>query len=87
MAIECGVLNRLRGTGGIKHFGTLRVEEMKIWKLTLPKIEVGVKLVWNHVYGLYLALVFGLLAMNVLAGLAVLIAYLIGESKGLCELV
>lgn len=76
------VLNRLRGTGVVKHFGTLRVDEMKIWKLTIPKIEFEVKLVWNHVYGLYLALVFGLLAMNVWAGLAVLVAYLIGESKG-----
>lgn len=75
-------LNRLRGTGVIKHFGTLRVDEMKIWKLTIPKIEVEVKLVWNHVYGLYLALVVGLLAMNVWAGLAVLVAYLVGESKG-----
>lgn len=80
--IECGILNRLRGTGVVKHFGTLRVEEMKIWKLTIPKIEVEVELVWNHVYGLYLALVFGLLAMNVWAGLAVLVAYLVGESKG-----
>lgn len=80
--IECGVLNRLRGTGVIKHFGTLRVEEIKIWKLTVPKIEVEVKLVWNHVYGLYLALIIGLLAMNVWAGLAVLVAYLVGESKG-----
>ena len=82
MAIECGILNRLRGTGVIKHFGTLRIEEMKLWKLTIPKIEVEIKLVWNHVYGLYLALVFGLLAMNVWAGLAVLVAYLVGESKG-----
>ena len=80
--IDCGILNRLRGTGVVKHFGTLRVNEMKIWKLTIPKIEVEIKLVWNHVYGLYLALVFGLLAMNVWAGLAVLVAYLIGESKG-----
>ena len=80
--IECGLLNRLRGTGVLKHFGTLRVGEMKIWKLTVPKIEVEIKLVWNHVYGLYLALVFGLLAMNVWAGLAVLVAYLVGESKG-----
>ncbi len=80
--IECGILNRLRGTGVIKHFGTLRVKEMKIWKLTIPKIEVEVKLVWNHVYGMYLASVFGLLAMNVWAGLAVLVAYLVGESKG-----
>lgn len=76
------ILNRLRGTGVIKYFGTLRVEEIKIWKLIIPKIEVEVKLVWNHVYGLYLALIIGLLAMNVWAGLAVLIAYLVGESKG-----
>ena len=82
MAIECGILNRLRGTGVIKHFGTLRVEENKLWKLTVPKIEVEVKLVWNHVYGLYLALVFGLLVMNVWLGLAVLVTYLVGESKG-----
>ena len=80
--IECGILNRLRGTGVIKHFGTLRVEEIKIWKLTIPKIEVEIKLVWNHIYGIYLALIVGLLAMNVWAGLAVLVAYLVGESKG-----
>ena len=29
------ILNRLRGTGVIKHFGTLRVDETKIWKLTI----------------------------------------------------
>ena len=56
--IECGILNRLRGTGVIKHFGTLNLGEKK----------VEVKLVWNHIYGLYLALVLGLLAMNVWAG-------------------
>ena len=82
MAIECGILNRLRGTGVIKHFGTLRVEEIKIWKLTIPKLEVEVKLVWNHIYGIYLALIIGLLSMNIWAGLAVLVAYLVGESKG-----
>ena len=82
MAIDCGVLNRLRGTGVLKHFGTLQVEEMKLWKLAIPKIEVEIKLVWNHVYGLYLAMLVGLLAMNIWAGLAVLVAYLVGESKG-----
>lgn len=82
MIIFEAVLNRLRGTGVIKHFGTLKVDEMKIWKLTIPKIKLEINLVWNHVYGLYLALVFGLLAMNVWAGLAVLVAYLVGESKG-----
>ena len=80
--IECILLNRLRGTGVIKHFGTIKVDEIKLWKLTIPKIEVEVKLVWNHVYALYLALIVGLLTMNAWAGLAVLIAYLVGESKG-----
>lgn len=80
--IECGILNRLRGTGVIKHFGTIEVDEIKMWKLTVPKIEVEVKLVWNHVYGMYLALIVGLLTMNAWAGLLVLIAYLVGESKG-----
>lgn len=82
MVILEAVLNRLRGTGVLKHFGTLRIGEMKIWKLAIPKIEVEIKLVWNHVYALYLALVFGIVSMNILAGLAVLVAYLVGESKG-----
>ena len=80
--IECGILNRLRGTGVIKHFGTIRVGEIKLLKLTVPKIEVEVKLVWNHVYALYLALIVGYLTMNVYAGIATMIAYFIGESKG-----
>ena len=80
--IECSVLNRLRGTGVIKHFGTLRVGEIKLWKFVTPKVEVNVNLVWNHVYGMYLGLIFGLLTMNVWCGLAVLVAYLVGESKG-----
>lgn len=80
--IECGLLNRLRGTGVIKHFGTLRVDEIKIWKLTLPKIEVEVKLVWNHIYGLYFALIFGFLTGSIGIGVATLVAYLVGESKG-----
>ena len=33
--VLCGVLNRLRGTGVIKHFGTIRVDEIKMWKLTI----------------------------------------------------
>lgn len=80
--IECSVLNRLRGTGVIKHFGTLRVGEIKLWKFVTQNIEVNVNLVWNHVYGMYLGLIFGLLTMNVWCGLAVLVAYLVGESKG-----
>ena len=51
-------------------------------RLKTPKVEVNVNLVWNHVYGMYLGLIFGLLAMNVWCGLAVLVAYLVGESKG-----
>ena len=80
--IECSVLNRLRGTGVIKHFGTLRVGEIKLWKFVTQNIEVNINLVWNHVYGMYLGLIFGLLTMNVWCGLAVLVAYLVGESKG-----
>ena len=82
MAIESAILNRLRGTGVIKHFGTIRVDEIKLWKFTIPKIEVNVNLVWNHVYALYLALIVGYLTMNVYAGIATMIAYFIGESKG-----
>lgn len=62
------ILNRLRGTGTIIDFGTFK--------------NVHITFNGNHVYGLYLALVFGLLAMNIWAGLAVLVAYLVGESKG-----
>ena len=46
--ILCGVLNRLRGTGVIKHFGTLNIMNRRI----------EVKFVGNHLYGLYLALMF-----------------------------
>lgn len=60
----------------------IRVDEIKLWKFVTPKVEVSVNLVWNHIYALYLALIVGLLTMNVYAGLLVLIAYLIGESKG-----
>ena len=31
--IECSVLNRLRGTGVIKHFGTIRVKELESIKI------------------------------------------------------
>lgn len=70
--IECSVLNRLRGTGVIKHFGTLRI---------LNK-EIEVKFVGNHLYGLWIALVLGIATMNVWLGLAVFVAYLVGEAKG-----
>lgn len=45
MIIEA-VLNRLRGTVVIKHFGTLNIVNNKI----------EVKFVGNHLYGPYLAL-------------------------------
>lgn len=41
------ILNRLRGTGLIKEFGTLHIF----------KWDIKVKLVWNHVYGLYIAFI------------------------------
>lgn len=71
MIIEA-ILNRLRGTGVIKHFGTLHV----------GKYSVNVNLVWNHVYATYLALIVGFLSGNVYAGLITMIAYFVGESKG-----
>lgn len=64
--------NRFRGTGLIKYFGTLK----------LFNKEIEIKLVGNHLYGLWIALVLGVATMNLWLGLAVLIAYLVGESKG-----
>ena len=72
MGIIEAILNRFRGTGVIKHFGTLNVKDKK----------VDIKFNGNHLYGLYLALVIGLVTMNVWLGLAVLVAYLVGEAKG-----
>ena len=66
------ILNRLRGTGVIKHFGTLKVFNR----------EIRINFNGNHLYGLYLAVVVGILTMNALAGVAVLVAYLVGEAKG-----
>ena len=66
------ILNRLRGTGVIKSFG----------KIKLFNKELELKFVGNHLYGLYLAIVFGLISMNVYVGLSVLVAYLLGESSG-----
>ena len=45
--ILCGILNRLRGTGVIKHFGTLNIMNRRI----------ELKFVGNHLYGIYIALV------------------------------
>lgn len=44
--------------------------------------EVKISFVGNHLYGLWVALVLGLATMNPWLGLAILVAYLIGESKG-----
>lgn len=66
------ILNRFRGTGVIKHFGTLNI----------GSIKTEIKFNGNHLYGLYLALVIGLVTMNAWLGVAVLVAYLVGEAKG-----
>ena len=66
------ILNRLRGTGVIKHFGTLKIMNK----------AVEIKFVGNHLYGLWIALVLGIATMNAWLGLAVLVAYLVGEAKG-----
>ena len=66
------ILNRLRGTGVIKSFG----------KIKLFNKELEVKFVGNHLYGIYIALVLGIITMNAWLGLSVLVAYLVGESKG-----
>ena len=71
MIIEA-ILNRLRGTGVIKSFG----------KIKLFNKEIEIKFVGNHLYGLWIALVLGIATMNAWLGLAVFIAYLVGESKG-----
>ena len=70
--IDCSILNRFRGTGVIKHFGTLKIMNK----------AVEIKFVGNHLYGLWIALVLGLATMNAWLGLAVFVAYLVGESKG-----
>lgn len=66
--IECGVLNRLRGTGTVHNFGSVK--------------GVDIKLVGNHLYGIWLALVLGLVGENIWLGVCVLIAYIVGEAKG-----
>ena len=72
LILICGVLNRLRGTGLIKHFGILNLFNKKI----------EIKLVWNHIYAIYIGLVVGLLSMNVYAGLLAIAVYIAGEAKG-----
>lgn len=72
LLLTCGVVNRLRGTGLIKHFGVLNIFSKAI----------NINLVWNHIYALYIGLVVGLLTMNVYAGLLALAVYIAGEAKG-----
>lgn len=66
------ILNRLRGTGVIKHFGTLKMFNK----------EIKISFVGNHLYGLWIGLVWSVAMMNAWLGLAVLVAYLVGEAKG-----
>lgn len=76
-----GILNRLRGTGVLYSFCSI-----KIWK----DKHIELKLVWNHIYGLYFALIVGYLNISInpgidnfiYASLATFILYLAGESKG-----
>ena len=72
MGIIEAILNRLRGTGVIKHFGTLKVMNK----------EIEIKFVGNHLYGLWIALMLGIATMNAWLGISVFVAYLVGEAKG-----
>lgn len=72
MIVIEALMNRFRGTGVIKHFGTLNIGNTK----------VSISFNGNHLYGLWIALVLGVATMNAWLGLAVLVAYLVGESKG-----
>lgn len=70
------VLNRLRGTGVLYSFCTI-----KLWKDN----HLELKIVWNHIYALYLSIIVGVLVMDgygLYAGISVFILYMIGESKG-----
>ena len=71
IVVLCALGNRLRGTGVIKHFCTLNILNKK----------VDIKFNGNHLYGLMIASIVGVVG-GVFAGLAVLVAYLVGESKG-----
>ena len=85
-SILTGILNRLRGTGVIKHFGTLRIQKYRFMifkkEIVIPNISIEIKLVWNHIYGLYFAVIFGYLTGSIGVGLLALAGYLVGESKG-----
>lgn len=72
LLLVSSALNRLRGTGLIKYFGVL--------SLFSKKIEI--KLVWNHIYALYIGLIVGMLSMNVYSGLLAFGIYIASEAKG-----
>ena len=72
LIFDCSILNRLRGTGVIKHFGTLKVMNK----------EIEIKFVGNHLYGLWIALMLGIATMNAWLGISIFVAYLVGEAKG-----
>ncbi len=71
IVLLCTLGNRFRGTGVIKHFGTL----------TMLNKKVDIKFNGNHLYGLTIATIVGVVG-GVLLGLAVFVAYIIGEAKG-----
>ena len=71
IVLLCALGNRFRGTGVIKHFGTLAI---------LNK-QVDIKFNGNHLYGLIIATILGVVG-GVWLGLAVFVAYIIGEAKG-----
>lgn len=71
IVILCALGNRLRGTGVIKHFGTLNVGDKK----------VDIKFNGNILYGLVVFAIFTMVG-GIWIGLAIFVAYLIGEAKG-----
>lgn len=71
IVLLCLISNRLRGTGVIKHFGTLNVGDKK----------VDIKFNGNLLYGLVVSGMFTAVG-GIWLGLAVFAAYLIGEAKG-----
>lgn len=71
IVLLCLISNRLRGTGAIKHFGTLNVGDKK----------VDIKLNGNILYGLVVSAIFTMVG-SIWMGLAIFVAYLIGEAKG-----
>ena len=71
IVLLCALGNRFRGTGVIKHFGTL----------TILNKQVDIKFNGNHLYGLIIATILGVVG-GVWLGLAVFVAYIIGEAKG-----